>query len=93
MDIHFIQSALNQDNALELCLKYKNDNDLIILADSAISGLLQKKWQIKLMGVNLKILSEDTESQGLIEKLKHFESVNYKQFIEHTLKYNKVMSW
>ncbi|MCL1076866.1 sulfurtransferase complex subunit TusB [Parashewanella spongiae] len=93
MDIHFIQTSLNQDNALELCLKYKNDDDLIILAGSAVSGLLQKQWQRKLLNIDVKILSDDIMAQGLAEKLKHFDAINYQQFIEQTLKYNKVISW
>ncbi|MGB0894348.1 MAG: DsrH/TusB family sulfur metabolism protein [Parashewanella sp.] len=101
MDIHFIQTSQSKDNALQLCLRYINDNDLIILAGSALhclqKGFPVDTWKfgndIDFRKLNIKVLAEDAKSIAVSIRSFPFEQISYAEFIELSLTYKKVISW
>ncbi|MBM7074519.1 sulfurtransferase complex subunit TusB [Shewanella sp. 202IG2-18] len=93
MNLHLIQTSLVRDNALALCLEYKSDDDTIVLAGEAITGLLKQDYEHVLKEHSIKVLLEDAESLNLSSKIQHFEKISYEQFVELTVTHKKVITW
>jgi len=90
------------DNALSTCLRYIHPSDSILLSSDAVNCLLQCQWQQRLAGVNLLVLQDDVVARGLTDRLRcindnmaagSFQIIDYSQFVEQSLRHNKVITW
>ncbi len=93
MNLHLIQTSLVRDNALALCLELKSEQDTIILAGEAITGLLKSHYQHQLRGHSIKVLFEDASALNIASKLNAYEQISYQEFVELTLTHQKVITW
>lgn len=102
MILHHIQTSVSTDNALSTCLRYLHPNDSILLAGDAVNCLLQTQWQQRLAQVNLFVLQDDICARGLQQRIdiiaEHmsaelFHIIDYSNFVEQSLKHNKVITW
>ncbi|NKF50597.1 sulfurtransferase complex subunit TusB [Shewanella sp. WXL01] len=99
MNLHHIQTSVQNDNALTLCLRYIGEQDAIILCGDAINALLDTSWQQALAGTNVFILEQDMQSRGLATHLAPVISgldigvIDYATFVSLSLQYAKVITW
>ncbi|WP_133406805.1 DsrH/TusB family sulfur metabolism protein [Parashewanella tropica] len=88
MNLHIIQK---QVDALDLCLSYTHEHDPLIITSRFLSELIMNPKCIE--GRKVFILQNDLEASGLSNRLNHFNIINYPEFIELSLTYNKVVTW
>ncbi|GGP84528.1 sulfurtransferase complex subunit TusB [Shewanella ulleungensis] len=102
MILHHIQTSALTDNALNTCLRYIHPNDSILLAGDAVNCLLQSSWQLRLASVNLFVLYDDIHARGIQQHIGRiaanmsaelFHIIDYSNFVEQSLKHNKVITW
>ncbi|WP_418356986.1 sulfurtransferase complex subunit TusB [Shewanella basaltis] len=102
MILHQIQTSTHCDNALNTCLRYIHPNDSILLSGDAVNCLLQTQWQQRLAAVNLLVLQDDIQARGLQKRIDDiaakmqpqlFHIIDYSNFVEQSLKHNKVITW
>lgn len=102
MILHHIQTSALTDGALSTCLRYIQPNDSILLAGDAVNCLLQIQWQQRLASVNLFVLQDDIQARGLQPRVEaiaehmsaeFFHIIDYSDFVEQSLKHNKVITW
>lgn len=93
MILHHIQTSPAQDNALTTCLKYVDKQDTVLLSGNAVNALLLHSWQKALTKIRILVLADDVTARGITEQLSKFTSISYEQFVQETLRHNKVISW
>ncbi|MBW8185457.1 sulfurtransferase complex subunit TusB [Shewanella nanhaiensis] len=93
MILHKIQTSPAQDNALSTCLRYIDKQDTLLLSGNAVNALLLTCWQEKLSHITVLVLEEDIIARGLDERLNQYASISYEQFVQETLRHEKVISW
>ncbi|WP_299002201.1 sulfurtransferase complex subunit TusB [uncultured Shewanella sp.] len=93
MILHHIQHSANEDNALATCLRYAANHDSLLFSGNGLYTLLQTPWQEQLKAYTIFLLKDDVNARGLASRLSHFNIIDYSEFINQTLKHEKVITW
>lgn len=83
---------INRPQKLKEALPYITEHDGILLIEDAV--ILATNDHTRTNASNLYVLSEDLIARGLKEKSSsRWVSVDYPQFVDLTLQYDKSVSW
>ncbi|MGY3945680.1 sulfurtransferase complex subunit TusB [Aeromonas tecta] len=58
---------LSQD--LEQALRYRQDDDLLVLMQDAVVAATAPKWYERLAGIPLYVMTEDLQARGLVGRI------------------------
>ncbi|WP_223669037.1 sulfurtransferase complex subunit TusB [Kangiella shandongensis] len=78
---------LNNPANLEQCLSAMAPDDALLLIEDAV--LLCHQHTLH----NSYILEEDLIARGFATKQSHWQAVDYPQFVQLTLQYDKTVTW
>ncbi|MFT2091131.1 sulfurtransferase complex subunit TusB [Paraglaciecola sp. 2405UD69-4] len=94
MILHKLTSSPFKDLTIQHCLQHVADNDGILLTQDAVYAAMHQDLGKKLheFSGQVFILKEDAEARG-VQVSEQLETINYKGFVELSLKFNKVVSW
>ncbi|QSX35282.1 sulfurtransferase complex subunit TusB [Shewanella avicenniae] len=93
MILHHFQTSLSSDNAFTAALPLIADEDCLLLSSEALYGLLNPAVQTQLAQYTVYVLDQDCEALGLAAKLAGYPTLDYAEFVQLTLKSDKVISW
>lgn len=94
MILHKISSSPFNHLALEHCLQRLNSSDGLLLTQDAVYGLMHQTLFSKLTEVHsVYVLEEDAKARGVQVESDNVQLISYAEFVELSLKYEKVMSW
>ena len=94
MILHKIASSPFSHRALHQCLQRIQVTDGVLLIQDAVYGLMDKELNTKLQQLEaVYVLIEDAEARGIELETSRIQLINYEQFVELSLKYEKVISW
>lgn len=94
MILHKIASSPFSHRALDHCLQRIHATDGLLLTQDAVYGLMDKELSTKLQQLEaVFVLKEDAEARGIEIEPSTIQLINYEQFVELCLKYEKVISW
>lgn len=94
MILHKIASSPFSYRALDHCLQRIHATDGLLLTQDAVYGLMDKELSTKLQQLEaVFVLKEDAEARGIEIEPSTIQLINYEQFVELCLKYEKVISW
>lgn len=92
MILHHIQTS-PCDNALKTCLKYIKKDDAIIFSSDGVNIVLYQSHIDELIDYKIFFLADDVKARGLIAQSAAYSLIDYQQFVELTLDFNKVITW
>ncbi|MBU3001730.1 sulfurtransferase complex subunit TusB [Paraglaciecola arctica] len=94
MILHKVASSPFSHRALDHCLQRIHATDGLLLTQDAVYGLMDKELSTKLQQLEaVFVLKEDAEARGIEIEPSTIQLINYEQFVELCLKYEKVISW
>lgn len=94
MILHKIASSPFSHRALDHCLQRIHATDGLLLTQDAVYGLMDKELSTNLQQLEaVFVLKEDAEARGIEIEPSTIQLINYEQFVELCLKYEKVISW
>ncbi|MFT6284185.1 MAG: tRNA 2-thiouridine synthesizing protein B [Arenicella sp.] len=71
-----------------------HDKDGLLLTQDSVYTVMHKTLYSKLTELHsVFVLKEDAEARGVQVKSEHIQLISYAEFVELSLKYEKVMSW
>lgn len=83
---------INQPTKLNQALSYMAEQDAVLLIEDAV--ILTTSEQAELPDLKLYVLEEDLIARGLQEQIVDgWQLVDYPQFVELTLSFDKSVSW
>ena len=97
MILHTINKSPFRDNTLADCLRLCSPGDAVLFIEDGVYAA-QQHTRIDLMielhsQIDFFALQPDLEARGLSTQNSTISSVNDADFVELTVKYNKVQSW
>lgn len=90
--LHQFQTSLSADNAYQSARPFIGADDGLLFMGEALYGLLRAEYQ-SLPVDNVYLLAEDVTALGLTPLLAKFTHIDYAQWVQLTLEYDKVISW
>ncbi|MEP1445830.1 MAG: sulfurtransferase complex subunit TusB [Paraglaciecola sp.] len=94
MILHKIASSPFSHRALHQCLQRMQATDGLLLTQDAVYSLMDRELGTKLLQLkSVFVLKEDAEARGIGIEPSKIQLINYEQFVELSLKYEKVISW
>jgi tRNA 2-thiouridine synthesizing protein B len=95
MILHKVSTSPFKDNALVQCLSLMAaDDGLLLLQDAVYAAHGEQQWSNELANVkHFYILDEDMQARGIVIGQLKAKVVNYAEFVELCLHYDKVVSW
>jgi tRNA 2-thiouridine synthesizing protein B len=95
MILHKIDSSPFNHLALQHCLQRIKPTDGLLLSQDAVYGVMDKALIGKFSNLtSVYVLKEDAEARAvLIEGDSNIQLITYVDFVELSLKYDKVVSW
>lgn len=94
MILHKISSSPFSYKALHHCLQRMHEKDGLLLTQDSVYTVMHQTLYTKLTELDsVFVLKEDAEARGVQVKSDHIQLISYAEFVELSLKYEKVMSW
>lgn len=95
MILHKVSTSPFHDNALAQCLSLMAaDDGLLLLQDAVYAAHGQQQWSKQLKQVKkLYLLDEDMQARAISCTHEKAKLINYSEFVDLSLHYEKVMSW
>ncbi|GAC18286.1 sulfurtransferase complex subunit TusB [Paraglaciecola arctica] len=94
MILHKISTSPFTHLALEHCLLRLHSSDGLLLTQDAVYGLRHQSLYSKLSELRcVYVLKEDAHARGVAVENDKIQLVDYAEFVELSLEYEKVMSW
>lgn len=94
MILHKISSSPFSYKALHHCLQRMHEKDGLLLTQDSVYTVMHQTLYSKLTELHsVFVLKEDAEARGVQVKSEHIQLISYAEFVELSLKYEKVMSW
>lgn len=95
MILHKISTSPFKNNALAQCLSLMAEDDgLLLLQDAVYAAHSEQQWSKALAKLkHLYLLDEDMQARAIVIDQVKPKVVNYQEFVELCLHYDKVMSW
>jgi tRNA 2-thiouridine synthesizing protein B len=94
MILHKISASPFTHQALQHCLQRIDEIDGLLLTQDAVYAVLHQSLNSKLAELDsVFVLKEDAEARGVHVKSNHIQLISYAEFVDLSLKYEKVMSW
>jgi tRNA 2-thiouridine synthesizing protein B len=94
MILHKISTSPFNHLALEHCLLRLNSSDGLLLTQDAVYAVMNDAMNAKLAEVHsVYVVKEDLEARGVQVACDKVQLINYAEFVELSLQYDKVMSW
>jgi len=94
MILHKLCSSPFNQLALQHCLPRMHATDGLLLTQDAVYGVMDPSIYSKLLELDsVYVLKEDAVARGVLVTSKQIQLINYAEFVELSLEYDKVMSW
>lgn len=94
MILHKISSSPFEHLSLQHCLQRMHDSDGLLLTQDAVYTLMHEALYFKLTELHcVYVLMEDAQARGVQMKSDNIQLITYAEFVELSLKYDKVISW
>lgn len=94
MILHKVSSSPFSHLALQHCLQRIHNTDGLLLTQDAVYATMHQTLQAKLAEHHcVYVLKDDIEARGVKLENNHIQIITYAEFVELTLKYDKVISW
>jgi tRNA 2-thiouridine synthesizing protein B len=94
MILHKIDSSPFNHLALQHCLQRIQTTDALLLTQDAVYAVMDKTLNVKFVELHaVFVLKEDAEARGIVIESDKIQLITYTQFVELSLKYDKVVSW
>jgi tRNA 2-thiouridine synthesizing protein B len=94
MILHKISASPFTHQSLQHCLHRIDEIDGLLLTQDAVYAVLHQSLNSKLAELDsVFVLKEDAEARGVHVKSNHIQLISYAEFVDLSLKYEKVMSW
>ena len=94
MNLHKISSSPFSHLALQHCLQRIQTNEGLLLTQDAVYAVMDKALYSKLIELRcVYVLKEDAEARGIVIEGSKIQLINYAQFVELSLEFDKVVSW
>lgn len=94
MILHKISLSPFNHLALQQCLQRIHTDDGLLLTQDAVYAVIDKTLLAKLTALHgVYVLKDDIEARGVALENNNIQIITYVEFVELSLKYNKVINW
>ncbi len=96
--LHSLQHSFDVHSWLDRCLESVGQDDGIILLENAVTiscltPVINRITNLEIQP-NLYVIDVDLKARGLLDQYDHcFLPVSYQEFVELTLRYDKLINW
>jgi tRNA 2-thiouridine synthesizing protein B len=94
MILHKVSSSPFSHLALQHCLQRIHNTDGLLLTQDAVYAVMQPSLGVKFTELHgVYVLKDDVEARGLQLENSSIQIITYAEFVELSLKYDKIISW
>ena len=97
--LHTVNKSPFDKNSLESCLKHTTEGSAVLLIEDGVYGALKNTaissdLKSAMLNVSIYALEADVQARGIDSNLLDgIELIDYKGFVELSIKHDKVQSW